>query len=37
LESFAEKVTTEYRRHFVGKVEVIPKCAIKSYDDFAIY
>ncbi len=37
MESFAEKVAVKYHRHFVGKVQVIPKCAITSYDDFAIY
>jgi malate dehydrogenase (oxaloacetate-decarboxylating) len=37
MKSWAEKVATEYHRHFTGKVQVVPKCAITSYDDFAIY
>jgi malate dehydrogenase (oxaloacetate-decarboxylating) len=37
MKSWAEKVATEYHRYFMGKVQVIPKCAITSYDDFAIY
>jgi malate dehydrogenase (oxaloacetate-decarboxylating) len=37
MKPWAEKVATEYHRHFTGKVQVVPKCAITSYDDFAIY
>lgn len=37
MKSWAEEVAVKYHRHFGGKVQVVPKCAITSYDDFAIY
>ncbi len=32
-----QKISVELHRFYVGKVEIVPKCRISSYDDFSIW